>query len=90
MIDSVLTSYLHRRLRTDSAGLLFKTGNPPISHFVMASTRPHICLQTDQIKASDPHRNHRQRVKPRNNPSNPHSTITTTELISPRPRGFLP
>jgi hypothetical protein len=56
MIDSVLTSYLHRRLRTDSAGLLFKTGNPPISHFVMASTRPHICLQTDQIKASDPHR----------------------------------
>jgi len=44
----------------------------------------------DQIKANHPHRNRLERVNPRNNSSNPHSTITTTELISPRPRGFLP
>ena len=72
------------------AALLPHSGNPPISNYLMASTRPHTRPLLNQIKARDPHGNRRERVNPRNDSLNPHSTVATTELISPRPRGFLP
>jgi hypothetical protein len=90
MMDAWLNVYAYCRLRTGSAGLLPSLGNPPISHALMASTRPHSSPLMDSIKVTDLHRNCRQRINLRHDASNPHSEITTTELISPRPRAFLP
>jgi hypothetical protein len=90
MSDALPTQHIHWRARTGSAALLSHLGNPPISNALMTSKRPHTFPLMDQIKASDPHCNRHQRSKPRNDSSNPHSTVAITERISPRPRGFLP
>jgi len=90
MSDALPTQHIHWRARTGSAELLPHLGNPTIRNCLMESTPLYTGPLMDQIKASDTHRNRRERVNPRNNSSNPHSTITTIERISPRPRGFLP
>jgi hypothetical protein len=90
MSDALLTQHLHCRARTGRAALLPNLGNPPISNSLMASTLPHTCPLIGQIKSSDSLCNRCQRANPRNDSSNPHSAIATTEPMSPRPRGFLP
>jgi hypothetical protein len=90
MSDAWLKVHAYRRLRTGSASLLPSLGNPPISNALMASTRPHSSPMMEPIKVRDLHCNRRQRINLRHDTSNPHSEITTTERISPRPRGFLP
>ena len=90
MIDPSLTWQLYCRSRTGRASLLPKLGNPLINSSVLALQRVHVLKRKGHIKASDPYGNRYQRSRPRNDSSNPHSAVATTEPMSPRPRGFLP
>ena len=90
MSDAWLKVHAYCRLRTGSAGLLPSLGNPPLSHALMASTRPHIGPLMDPIEANALHGNRREWLNPRNDSLNPHSAVAATQPISPRPRGFLP
>ena len=90
MNEIFLIGHLHRRLRIGGAGLLLNLGNPPTGSAVMASQPTLVLTLKGHIKANGPQGNRRQRAKPRNDSLNPHSAVTTTAPMSPRPRGFLP
>ena len=90
MSNAPSTQRIHRRLRIGGADLLPNPGNPPTSSSVMASQRTHVLKLNGHIQASDPGCNRHPHSMPRSDSSNPHSTVAITELMSPRPRGFLP
>ncbi len=90
MIDSLLTLHLHCRLRTDSADLLRKSKNAPLSSARLQPKRTHVLELSCRIKTLDVQNHRIEQTIPSERCSNPHSSVETTQRHLLRPRGFLP
>ncbi len=90
MIDSLTTTIVYCRTGTGSINLLSNTENAPTSSALLQQKPIHVPDLSGRTSTLDAQNHRISETTSSERTSNPHSSISTTQLQQPRPRGFLP